>query len=302
MSYWVFIATAKPKNELTARQVFERRATDRFWGLGEKTPNRRNLRKGDRAVFYVGIPEKVFAGCVALASDSFQLSEKERRDLNHGLTTFTSDYGVWLSDVEVWANPRSVADMLPQLGFIENKEFWGAYFQGGVRELPERDFQVILGARSINLSEQLAATRDIESESEFAMEAHLEEFLYRNWNNINWGSELQLYATDEQDGRQFPAGQWSIDFLAADKKDNSLVVIELKRGKTSDAAVGQLMRYMSWARENVAQPGQRVRGLIIAHDVDQALRYAVSGQRDIQVKTYKVDFRLSGDSADEPKA
>jgi hypothetical protein len=293
VNYWIFIATAKPTDGLTARQVFEQRANDGFWGLGEKTPNRKSLQKGDRAVFYVGIPEKVFAGCATLESDSFELTDKERGELSHGISTFTTVYGVRLSDVQVWTNPQPVAELLSQLEFIENTEFWGAYFQGGVREIPEQDFNEILKARNPRSSVPTLAERDTANTHEFAMEAHLEEFLYKNWNSINWGASLQLYKTDELDGRQYPAGPWSIDFLAIDQADNSLVVIELKRGKTSDSTVGQLMRYMGWVRKNLAKPGENVKGLIVAHEVDQALGYATSGQPDIQVKTYEVSFRLS---------
>ena len=55
----------------------------------------------------------------------------------------------------------------------------------------------------------------------------LEEFLFANWSSIPWPSDLTLYTTDESNGRQFPAGSWSIDFLAIDRSTNDLVVIEL---------------------------------------------------------------------------
>ncbi|MFQ5891789.1 MAG: PDDEXK nuclease domain-containing protein, partial [Candidatus Methanofastidiosia archaeon] len=96
----------------------------------------------------------------------------------------------------------------------------------------------------------------------------------------------------EQDGRQFPAGTWSIDFLAIDKDKNDLVVIELKRGKTSDSTVGQLLRYINWVKKNVAEKGQNVRGIIIAKDVDEALNYAIKNLEYVEIKTYKVDFQL----------
>jgi restriction system protein len=71
-----------------------------------------------------------------------------------------------------------------------------------------------------------------------------------------------------------------------------MVVIELKRGKTSDATVGQLLRYIHWVEENVAEGGVKVRGIIIAREVDEALRYSVMGIGKIEVKTYQVDFKL----------
>ena len=181
---------------------------------------------------------------------------------------------------------------MSSLRFIENKEFWGGYLQGGVRQVSEDDFKTIIGEKS--LVEQIVASKDMESQTEFALEAHLEEFIYQNWEKISWGSKLELYKTEEQDGRQFPAGaSWSIDFLAIDKSTNDLVVIELKKGKTSDAAVGQLLRYISWVKEKVASNVQNVRGIIIAKEVDDALRYAVKSLGYVDVKTYKVNFQLS---------
>jgi RecB family endonuclease NucS len=76
-------------------------------------------------------------------------------------------------------------------------------------------------------------------------------------------------------------------------KGRLFVVIELKRGRSSDSAVGQVLRYIGWVNENLAKPGQRTRGIIIAKEVDDALRYAVKELENVRVLTYKVDFKLS---------
>ncbi len=55
-----------------------------------------------------------------------------------------------------------------------------------------------------------------------------------------------------------------------------LVVIELKRGKTSDETIGQVLRYVQWVRENIAESGQGVQGWIVAGDYDEHLRLAAS--------------------------
>ena len=292
MNYWIFTVTGHKVDDdvYTPEEIFEQRMNDRFWGLGKKTPNRRNLQKHDRVAFYIGAPTKAFAGTATLASASFELSQSEKTELAHGQRYYTTQYGVRLQDIGIWTRQKSVEGLLPHLVFVENKEFWFAYFQGGVRQVTDKDFNVITG--EVGLVEQIAGERDLESQSEFALEIHLEEFIYRNWDVINWGRELKLYETDEQDGRQFPAGIWSIDFLAADKQKNELVVIELKRGMTSDSTVGQVLRYVSWVKANVAEPNQPVSGVIIAHDVDEALNYAVKDLQHIEVKTYQVDFKL----------
>ncbi len=120
----------------------------------------------------------------------------------------------------------------------------------------------------------------------------LEEFTYRNWANIDWGSALELYKTTKHSGRRFPAGSWIIDFLARDADTNELVVIQLRRGETSDSTVGQLLRYVSWVREKVAEEGQNVRGIIITKRDDAALEYAVRSLPFVEVKTYEIDFQL----------
>ncbi|MDY6893664.1 MAG: PDDEXK nuclease domain-containing protein [Chloroflexota bacterium] len=120
----------------------------------------------------------------------------------------------------------------------------------------------------------------------------LEEYIYRKWFDINWGSNLEFFKDNKHGARRFPAGPWTIDFLARDVDTNSLVVIQLKRGETSDSTVGQLLRYISWIKEKVAAEGQNVRGIIITKDVDAALEYAVRNLEYVEIRTYEVDFQL----------
>jgi hypothetical protein len=294
MNNWIFVVTQhKVDGEIIiADDILKQRLSDQFWGLGEKTPNRRALKKGDNVVFYVGLPRKVFAASAQLDSNSFQLSTEQKEKYDHGKKFYHTDYGVLLTNIQVWDNPHFVEDLAPSLSFIENKENWFAYFQGGVRQISEEDYRIITEGREVSNSDRLATTRDLVSESQFALEAHLEEFIDQNWHHIFFGADLDRYVTEDQNGRQFPAGPWSIDFLCIDKANNDLVVIELKRGKSSDSTVGQVLRYIGWVEENIANPKQNVRGIIIAKDIDDALRYAVKGLQNVSVLTYQVDFKL----------
>jgi hypothetical protein len=293
MSYWIFsVTTHKSEGETyKAEDVFRQRMADGFWGLGEKTPNRKYLNAGDKVVYYIGWPDKYFGGTAILASSSFALNPSQIKQFSHGKKYYTTDFGVSLKEINIWPKTKPVDELLPQLKFIENKEFWGAYLQGGVRQIEEDDFKLITGEKT--LVEQIKGSSEIENQNEFAMEMHLEEFIYKNWSKISWGSKLSLYKNDERDGRQFPAGTWSIDLLAEDKTNHDLVVIELKKGKASDVVVGQLSRYIGWVKENMALKNQGVRGIIIAHEVDDSLKYAVKGIPNVEIKTYKVDFQLS---------
>ena len=68
--------------------------------------------------------------------------------------------------------------------------------------------------------------------------------------------------------------------------------MELKRGRPSDKVVGQVARYMGYVSSHLAEPGQAVDGLIVAHESDDALRYAVSALPGLALMTYEVSFEL----------
>jgi len=206
---------------------------------------------------------------------------------------FTTEYGIYLEEIHLFENPIPAEQVVDSLSFIENKEYWYSYFQGGTREIFDKDYITITGASPTTLTEQIKATDDLQSESQFALEAHLEEFIFNNWSQIDFGEKLSLYTEGEQSGRQYPAETWSIDFLCLDE-DGDFVVIELKRGKTSDAVVGQVLRYIGWVKENLAEKDQEVRGIIISHEIDNALKYSASGLPHVRVMTYRVDFHLQG--------
>lgn len=83
-----------------------------------------------------------------------------------------------------------------------------------------------------------------------------------------------------------------IDILAKHKSEPRYLVIELKRNKTSDRVVGQILRYIGWARQELAEGDETVEGLIIAHEVDEKLEYALYATSDIKHMLYTVDFSL----------
>lgn len=213
-------------------------------------------------------------------------------EFGHDTEFYSAEFGVYLVDQEIWSQPVTPEVIVGRLDFIENREYWFSYFQGGVRKLNEHDFRVITDARDIPLSERIRSEEDIERESEFALEAHLEEFMDSNWHRIRFPYRLSRYQAEDQTDRQFPAGQWSIDFLCLDQDSDEFVVIELKRGKSSDAAVGQVLRYIGWVEENLCDAGQSAKGIIIAREIDDAMKYAVRGLPHVDVMTYKVDFEL----------
>lgn len=147
----------------------------------------------------------------------------------------------------------------------------------------------------------LAGEVTLEQSSEFVLEAHLEEFLTGNWKSIDWGRPLEIWnGPGGELGHQLVTPVGRLDFLCSDRLTDALIVVELKRGRPSDKVVGQVARYIGYVRTHLAKPGQPVEGLIIAHDADDPLRYAVAAFPGLQLMTYEVTFQLK--AVEEPIA
>ncbi len=134
---------------------------------------------------------------------------------------------------------------------------------------------------------------EIEDPATFALEKHLEDFLVQNWAQTELGHAYNVYQEDgELIGRQYPTDTGPIDILAISKDQNTLLVVELKRGKASDVVIGQLLRYMGFVKDELAEEGQTVRGVVIALEDDQRLKRALSMVSEIDFYRYAVSFRL----------
>jgi len=140
-------------------------------------------------------------------------------------------------------------------------------------------------------------TEDVTEESAapgvFGLERYLQEFLLDNWQNLENLRRWELLEEDgETVGSYYDTGEvGQIDLLAKRRSGKEWLVIELKKDRTSDATVGQLLRYMGWVRRKLANGGD-VQGLIICRDVDRRLQYALDGVQNVRCMTYKINFAL----------
>ena len=139
----------------------------------------------------------------------------------------------------------------------------------------------------------MASHAVIEDPSTFALEKHLEDFLVANWAQTELGRTHEIFS-DEGDlvGQQYPSDTGPIDILAISKDRKELLVVELKRGRASDAVMGQVQRYMGYVTAELAEEGQLVRGAIIAMEDDLRLRRALSVTTNIDFYRYQVSFKL----------
>lgn len=138
-----------------------------------------------------------------------------------------------------------------------------------------------------------ASTPDVEDASAFALEKHLEDFLVKNWKQTSLGKNYDIYEEDgELVGQQYPSDTGPIDILAISNDKKTMLVIELKRGRTSDVVVGQVQRYMGYVKEELLEQNQTVKGLIIGLEADNKLKRALSVCQNIEFYRYQIDFKL----------
>jgi hypothetical protein len=128
-----------------------------------------------------------------------------------------------------------------------------------------------------------------EPPTEFAYETDLRDFLAKNLSVLESG--LRLYHDEGITGVEFPAGGRFIDILAVDAHDN-LVVVELKVSRGYDRVVGQLLRYVAWVVARQAEPGQSVRGIIVAREISEDLLLACSTVPNVELFEYQLSVTL----------
>lgn len=89
--------------------------------------------------------------------------------------------------------------------------------------------------------------------------------------------QLGLKPANKDIAQQFSMGPGAgrSDLICEDANGN-LVVLELKRDRSSSEVIGQVMTYVGYLRENVAKKGQKVHGWVIVGDYDENLRLAAS--------------------------
>lgn len=139
----------------------------------------------------------------------------------------------------------------------------------------------------------VATNPEIEDPAAFVLEKHLEDFLVENWRHTELGREYDIYEEDgELVGQQYQTDTGPVDVLAISKDKKRLLVVELKKGRASDAVVGQTLRYMGYVKEELAEESQEVRGVIIALEDDQRLRRALAVMPVIEFFRYQISFKL----------
>ena len=121
-----------------------------------------------------------------------------------------------------------------------------------------------------------------------------QHFLVQNWKQTELGKDFDIFEEDgELVGQQYQSDTGPMDILAIKKDKTQLLVVELKKGRARDAVVGQVLRYMGYVKQELAESNQSVKGVIIALDDDTRIRRALAMTPDISFYRYEVSFKLT---------
>ena len=148
--YFVFIVNDAhgSHGRMQARQIYDELMKLAGWGIGQRTPYRKDLKNGSRIVFYqAGKGGQRFIGTATMASELRPMSTG-RADERRAVGIEPAKYDLDLADVDSWKEPKRVSDMVQHLEFISNKDYYGVHFQGGVKRISEADYYTILEFKS----------------------------------------------------------------------------------------------------------------------------------------------------------
>lgn len=116
------------------------------------------------------------------------------------------------------------------------------------------------------------------AETSISLERDIEDHLVHHLDTIESGLKLV--------GRQVSTDVGRVDMLAEDS--NGLrVIIEVKIGEAKDSAVGQIARYLGWYAKTEGKPP---RGILIAGEFPEGVRYAATAIPNVTLITYRVQF------------
>jgi hypothetical protein len=128
-----------------------------------------------------------------------------------------------------------------------------------------------------------------ENTNNFSYKDEVQDILAKDLEVIEAG--LKLYKSDDNNGIKYPAGGKYIDILAVDREGN-YVIIEIDYGKGNENKIGEVLRNKNWIEKNIAEAGQKVRGIIISNEITEDLMMACINLPGIELCEYEIYVKI----------
>ena len=138
-----------------------------------------------------------------------------------------------------------------------------------------------------------------EPSGEFVEERHLQQYLVNNWDRMELSQQWDIYIDDDdpEAGVEFSTGIGRPDMLLTHESGARVCVLELKKGGTSDRAVGQLLRYVGWVRQHLTElegvdGDAELEGRLVGSEPSEKLEYAVAAVSAVEIYRYEMEVSL----------
>ena len=138
-NYLIFISSDGKKSGF---DIFNERVQENKWPIYNKTPQLRNVKEGKNVVFYIagaGEKRQSFIGCAKIKSiiDNKNTTVDTNQEFKQVL------FHVEFKELKIFDKDINIKDHIDNLDFIENKEKYGLYFQGGICKIDQQSFEYI---------------------------------------------------------------------------------------------------------------------------------------------------------------
>ncbi|MDB4188912.1 EVE domain-containing protein [Candidatus Pelagibacter sp.] len=138
-NYLIFISSDGKRSGF---DIFNERVQENKWPIYNKTPQLRNVKEGKNVVFYIaGAGEK---------RQSFIGSAKIKSIVDNKNTTVDTNqefkqvlFHVEFKELKIFDKDVNIRDHIDNFDFIENKEKYGLYFQGGICKIDQISYNYI---------------------------------------------------------------------------------------------------------------------------------------------------------------
>jgi hypothetical protein len=126
-----------------AYELLDYRFKTKVWPMGFKTKHKRDIRKGDRLLFYIAGQRKNSKVFVAKAVSDSDVHKIKIIEPEEWWITIPVK-GLRLTNISYLKRPVPIKQILEQMSFIGPGKHWGPYLQGGCKLITKEDYNLIL--------------------------------------------------------------------------------------------------------------------------------------------------------------
>lgn len=242
MAYWI-VSSKHSRDEATS-DWDSKWTADNFLRSGHFYPSQRkhDFREGDRCILKVFGSQKFIA--------DFRIASSSDKDRDDGVFYPIDKIDEWDFQIDQHTLPPKYTKQLSR---------------STSTKISETDFYELLGIRNFAQNLRLNYKKRLVLH---VSELELESLIDSKNALIDLGLEIIDRQCEVTPGNR-------IDLLCKDQRGD-LVVVELKKG-SANQTIGQLARYVTDVRETRAKSTQKVRGIVLALEIDEQLVKAARG-------------------------